>query len=324
MITDIGDSMMARLTLRILPVLLILLLQVTAAHAGGKSTYDFLRNDVGARAAALGGSVVTLTNDPTSIFSNPAGLATMEGKSVSVGFFKELLDINAGYAGGTTDIPGLGTIGAGVVYMNYGEFQRTGEEGQDLGTFGAGELAFIAGYGSVLPSGLAYGASVKFIYSSIGEFNSSAAAVDLGLQYTAVPNRIRLGASLQNLGTQIDPYGTTREPLPLDLRVGATLTPEHLPAVLMVNLHRLTDSFESFSDRFKAFSVGAEFTVSPNFLLRAGYDNQKRLDLKVGQSSGMSGFSAGAGIATGFYTIDYAYSSLGPIGALHRISIAFQ
>ena len=59
-------------------------------------------------------------------------------------------------------------------------------------------------------------------------------------------------------------------------------------------------------------------------LLRAGYDNAKRQELKIGQSSGMSGFSAGAGFATGLYTIDYAYNSLGPVGSLHRISIAFQ
>ena len=313
-----------RQTLRSLAVLLVAVCHWAPAYAGGRSTYDFLRNDVGARAAALGGNLVTLTNDATTIFMNPAGLGTMEGRSVSVGFFKNLLDINSGYAGVTTEIPGLGMVGAGALYTNYGEFQRTGEEGQDLGTFGAGELSIVAGYGSVLESGLAYGASVKFIYSSIGEFHSSGAALDLGVQYNAVPNRIRLGASLQNLGTQFDPYGTTRESLPLDLKVGATLTPEHLPAVLMVNLHRLTDSYDSFSDRFRAFSVGAEFTVSPNFLLRAGYDNQKRLELKVGQTSGMSGFSAGAGISTGYYAIDYAYNSLGPIGALHRISIAFQ
>lgn len=305
-------------------LLLLSLLRSGTLTAGERSTYDFLRNDIGARSAALGGNFVTMTNDPTTIFVNPAGLATVDGRGVSVGFFKHLLDINAGYAGVATEIPGLGMVGAGVVYTNYGEFQKTGEEGQDLGTFGAGELALTVGYGGILPSGVAYGASVKFIHSSIDEFSSSAAAVDLGIQYVAVAQRIRLGASLLNLGTQFDPYGTTREPLPLDLKVGATLTPEHFPAVLVVNLHRLSDGYDSFSDRFKAFSVGAEFTVSPNFFLRAGYDNQRRQELKVGQSSGLSGFSAGAGIATGFYTIDYAYGSLGPIGALHRISIAFR
>ncbi len=130
--------------------------------------------------------------------------------------------------------------------------------------------------------------------------------------------------ALRNLGTQFDPYGTTREPLPLDLAFGATLTPEHSPAALYLGLHRLTDAADSFTGRFKAFTAGAEFTLSPNVFLRVGYDNEKRQDLKVGQSSGLSGFSAGAGFNTGVYSVDYSFNSLGPIGALHRISIAFQ
>ena len=303
---------------------IIALVSNALSFAGGKSTYDFLRNDVSARAAALGGSFVAMTNDPNIIFYNPAGIATMEGRKISVGFFKHLLDINSGYASMVTEIPGLGFIGAGVLYTNYGEFKRTGEEGQDLGTFGAGEIAVTAGYGSMLPSGLAYGANVKFIYSSIGEFNSSGAAVDLGIQYMAVPNRIRIGASLLNLGSQLDPYGTTNESLPLDFKIGVTLTPEHLPAALMINLHKLNEEYDSFSDRLKIFSVGTEFSVSPNLFLRLGYNNERRQELKIGQSSGLSGFSIGGGIATEIYHIDYAYNSYGPIGALHRVSITFQ
>jgi hypothetical protein len=305
-------------------LLALLLTPAPAAARGGNSTYDFLRNDAGARTASLGGNVVTMTNDATTIFYNPAGIGTITGRSVSVGFFKHVLDINSGYVGFATAIDGLGMVGAGAVYTNYGEFKKTGEEGQDLGTFGAGELALSVGYGGSLPSGLFYGASAKFIYSTIGEYSSSAVALDLGVQYEALPGRIRLGGSLRNLGTQLDPYGTTREPLPLDLAIGATFTPEHLPASLHIGLHRLTDKYESVSDRLKAFTAGAEFTLSPNVFARVGYDNEKRQELKIGQSSGLSGFSLGAGFATGFYTVDYAYSSLGPIGALHRISISFQ
>jgi hypothetical protein len=293
------------------------------AAAGGKSTYDFLRNDVGARSAAMGGSFVAMTNDPNIIFYNPAGLGTVDGRKISVGFFKHLLDINAGYASVATEIPGLGHVGAGVVYTNYGEFKRTGEEGQDLGTFGAGEFALTAGYGGTLSPGLLYGANVTFIYSSIGEYNSSGAAVDLGVQYDAVPGRVRLAASILHLGTQFDPYGATNERLPLDVNIGAALTPEHLPATIMVHLHKLNEDYESVSDRFKAFSVGTEFTLSPNLFLRLGYNHERRQELKVGQSSGLAGFSIGGGIMTEMYGIDYAFNSYGTIGALHRISIAF-
>ncbi len=300
----------------------ILILVSTSGNAQGNTTYDFLRNDVGARAAALGGSFTTMTDDPNIIFYNPGGLSSLGNRKVSFGYFKHLLDINAGYASFAESISELGFIGAGIEYINYGEFKRTGEEGQDLGTFGAGELALLVGYGGELPNGLHYGANVKFIYSSIAEVHSSAVALDLGVQYIAVPDRILIGASLLNLGTQISPYLSTRENLPLDFNVGVSIYPEHLPVVLLINLHKLNEEQKTFSDHLKAFSVGAEFSASPNVALRIGYNNELRKDVELGTSAGLAGLSAGGGITTEIYTFDYAYTSYGSIGGLHRISVA--
>jgi hypothetical protein len=291
------------------------------AHAAGTSAFDFLRADVSARAAALGGSFLTITDDPNILFYNPAGLSSLSGRKVSFGYFKHLLDINSGYASYASELPGFGFVGAGVEYINYGEFKRTGEEGQDLGTFGAGELALVAGYGGEMQSGLHYGANVKYIYSSIAETHSSAVALDFGLQYIAIPSRLLIGASLLNLGTQLNPYIATREQLPTDFSVGASIYPEHLPVVLIVSLHKLNDQYDSFSERMKVFSVGAEFTASSSLSLRMGYNNERRRDLNVGSGSGLAGFSAGGGIASEMYTFDYAYNSYGPVGGLHRISV---
>lgn len=311
------------LVARFLPIALLTIALCSLAAGQGTSTYDFLRLDEGARAAALGGSFAASTDDPNAIFYNPAGLATLTARRVSVGFFKHLMDINAGSASFGTEIPQLGFVGGGVEYINYGEFKRTGEEGQDLGTFGAGELAVSAGYASQLQNGLLYGVNAKFIYSSIAEVSSTAAAIDLGLQYAAVPGRILIGTSLMNLGTQIQPYGNTRESLPLDFKIGAAVYPEHLPAVIMIDFHKLNEFQDNFADRLKQFSVGAEFTVSPNVFLRFGYNNEQRQELKIGTSSGLSGLSIGGGISTGSYTVDYAFTSYGDIGGVHRISVGF-
>ncbi|MBI3766248.1 MAG: type IX secretion system protein PorQ [Ignavibacteriales bacterium] len=295
----------------------------SAMIAQGNTTYDFLRNDVGARAAALAGSTVTITDDANAIFYNPAALATLTTRRVSLGFLKHMLDINSGYASFGTEIPNLGFVGAGIVYINYGEFTRTSEDGQDLGTFGAGDLAVTVGYGGQLQPDLKYGANAKFIYSSIAEAHSTAAAIDLGVQYTAVPNRFLVGASLLNLGTQLNPYVATRENLPLDFTMGVALYPEHLPAVLTINLHKLNEQQDKFFDRFKQFTIGAEFTASENVQFRVGYNNERRRESKIGTSSGLAGFSIGGGISTGAYTVDYAFTSFGSIGAVHRVSIAF-
>jgi len=297
----------------------------SSAPAGSGGTYHFLRTDVGARAGALGGSVVTLSDDANMIFYNPAGLATLTRNRISFGYFKHLLDINSANVAWTGDVEGLGHVGAGVLYVNYGELKRTDAEGRDLGTFGAGEFSANVAYGGRLTGDLSYGTAVKFIYSTIGEYTSSAVAVDLGTRYEAVPGRVVVGASLSHLGTQLDPYGTIGEDLPLDLRVGAAVTPEHLPATFLVDFHRLTDHRENFASRFKAFSVGVEFSLSPNVAVRGGYNNERRQDLKIGSGtgSGLAGFSLGTGISTGDYQFDYAFTSNGPVGAFHRFTISF-
>ena len=289
---------------------------------GSKNTYDFLRNDVGARAAAQGGGFITMSDDPDLIFYNPAGLGTLTRSRVSFGFLKHLLDINSGYASYGTEVPNLGMIGVGVVYINYGEFDRTGEEGQDLGTFGAGDLVLNVGYGAHLNGDFTYGVGPKLIYSKIGEVNSTGGALDLGVQYIAIPNRLRLGASLLNLGTQFDLYANSRESLPIDFRFGMSLTPEHLPATITLSFQKVNERQEDVMEHFKAFSVGSEFIISPNLLIRAGYNNERRQELKVGSSSGLAGFSIGAGFVTDTYNLDYAYNSYGSIGALHRISLS--
>ncbi len=89
-----------------------------SAWAGSNTVFDFLRSDVSARPAALAGSFVSVRNDPISIFYNPAALGTLEAPTGSVGFFKQLLDINTGYITYSQSFEDIGTVGAGVVYNN--------------------------------------------------------------------------------------------------------------------------------------------------------------------------------------------------------------
>lgn len=285
------------------------------------TVYNFLRNDVSPRAAALAGSFVTITGDPNSIFYNPAALSTLETPMGSIGFFKHLLDINAGYVSYSQPYEDLGYFGAGILYTNYGTFDETDDLGNNLGSFGATDLAVTLGYSNLLEENLHFGASVKFIYSSIASYKSTGVAGDLGILYTIPESRVTLGASIRNLGTQLTSYISTKEELPLDVVVGVSVMPKGLPLLLNVNFHKLNEDQGKFTDRFRAFSVGGEFTLSKVLQARVGYDNEKRRDLKIGTSTGLGGMSGGIGITVSDYKVDYSLSSLGKIGNLHRISI---
>jgi hypothetical protein len=309
---------------RITGIVIGLITLSVAVFAQGNTVFDFLRNDAGARAAALGGSFLSASDDPNVIFYNPANLTTLTTKRLSIGFFKQLLDINSGYASFGMEVQDFGFVGAGIIYTNYGDFPRRGEEMQDLGTFSAGEFAMSIGYAGKYNPDLSYGTNLKIIYSSIAEYSSYAAAIDLGVNYIIMPGRLVGGASILNLGTQIDPYASTREELPFDCKIGVAIYPEHLPASILIDLHKLNESQDNFINHFKQFSVGVEFTASPNVQFRFGYNNEHRQEWRMNNSAGMAGFSIGGGFMTDVYVVDYAYNSMGKIGSLHRINIGLK
>ena len=292
------------------------------AGAGTNTVFDFLRNDPSARPAALAGSFVCVANDPVSLFYNPASLGTVAQPSGSVGFFKQLLDINSGFIVYSQPFEDIGTFGAGILYTNYGSFTETDDLGNPRGTFNASDLALSVGYSNLLGDNLFYGAALKFIYSSIAGYTSTALAGDVGIFYNIPESRITMGASLKNIGAQLSTYLGTKEDLPFDVTIGGSIVPKGLPLLLNVNFHRLNDQADSFIGHLRAFSVGGEFTLSKTLQLRVGYDNALRQDLKIGTSTGLAGISAGVGVAVKQYMFDYAISSLGKIGELHRISVS--
>lgn len=302
--------------------LVICVVTSQSMSAETNTVFNFLRNDVSPRAAALAGSFVTITNDPNSLFDNPAGLSTLEQPMGSIGFFKHLLDINSGYISYCQPYEDLGYFGAGILYTNYGSFDETDDLGNSLNsTFSAGDLAVMLGYSNLFEENLHYGVTAKFIYSSIAGYKSTGLAADVGLLYSIPETKVTVGASIRNVGAQLTSYISTREELPLDFIVGASLVPRGLPLLLNFNFHKLNEDQASFTDRFRAFTVGGEFTLSKVLRLRVGYDNEKRKDLKIGTTSGLAGFSGGIGITASGYIVDYSLSSLGKIGELHRISI---
>jgi len=165
------------------------------------------------------------------------------------------------------------------------------------------------------------GANIKGIYSSIASARSTAVAVDLGVLYSIPSERITIGASILNLGTQINAYASAKESLPLDIKIGMTTQPEHLPVLLNLNFHKLNEAQDNFLQHLSAFTLGAEFLMSESVRFRVGYSNEKRKELKLGTGSGLAGFSLGLGILYQDYQFDYAFNSYGKTGGLHRISL---
>jgi len=289
--------------------------------AFGQSTYDFLNLDVSAHEAALAGSMMARTDDPTAFYYNPALSVAAKDRSVSFTFLKHVLDINAGYLFSTFRLPGKGYFGAGISYINYGSFTMTDEMGNSIGSFSAGDVAVTLNYANYLSDNFSYGFNLKGIYSSIASARSSAAAFDAGLYYNFPDNLFGIGFSLLNVGTQLSSYGNEKESLPFDMRIGVSKQLEHLPLVLNLAFRGLGDQSLTTSDKIRSFVLGGEFLLSDNFHVLVGYDNLEHQQMKVGISSGIEGLSFGIRLNLLGYGLDYSYSSWGKMGALHRINL---
>jgi hypothetical protein len=275
-----------------------------------------------ARAGALGGSYVTNNDDVEVVFYNPAGMNFLEQSPVSFSFVKHLLDINLFSLSFSTELDDIGRFGTAIKYINYGSFDQADEFGNKTGEFGAGELAFLVGYAGTFDENFYYGANAKVIYSSIADASSSAIGLDLGIHYEFPDLKLNLAAAVLNLGTQMSSYVDAKEDLPLDVVIGVSKRLENLPVRLSLDFHRLNKDRDQFYERFKGFTVGAEFYLSKVFTLQFGYDNERRSDLKIGSTSGIAGFNGGLGVKISEYQFNYGYSSMGLVGALHRITLS--
>lgn len=288
--------------------------------------YEFLRLDKSARVVALGGNSVSMKGDIVGFFQNPAALSDETNKSASFSFQKNLMDVNAGFVAYGREIKGVGDFGLGVSYINYGTFSRTDGQGNTNGEFSAGDLSLQIGYGRQLEAysfgTLRYGVALKYIFSSIAGFASSGVAGDAGLLLDIPSEKLQIGFSILNFGTQLSQYDGLSEDLPIDVRFGLTTELEGLPLVLSVGLINLTDKTDAVTDKLKNFTIGGEFLLSEEVRLRVGYDNKRRQDLAVGGSLGLSGVSAGLGILYQKFKFDYAFSSLGVIGIQHQLTLA--
>lgn len=287
-----------------------------------QSTYKFLNLDTSPRAAALAGSFVSNNDDPNVIFYNPAGINFLTESPISFSFLKHLMDINSASLVYSREFENIGRFSAAVQYINYGEFTKADANGMTYGNFGAGDVAFILGYGNKLDQDFYYGANIKFIYSGIEDYSSSAVAFDLGLHYELAESKWNFGFSILNLGGQLSSYFDSKEELPLDIRLGFSKQLENLPFRFYWSFNKLNENQETFFDRFKQITIGGEFKLGTSFRLRFGYDNEKRKEFKIGSTPGLAGFSLGIGFNVSSYVIDYAFSSMGYIGSLHRFGIS--
>ena len=326
------------------------------AQVGGTATYSFLNLTPSAQVAALGGKVNAVPgSDPSLAFYNPGLLDSTANNFLSLNYVSHFAGINFGYAAYSRTCKGLGNFAAGVHYINYGKFTGADESGLLTGAFTAAEYAFNFTWSRFLPwldSALLVGVNVKPLLSVFERYTSYGLLADVGITYRHPGQRFTAALALRNMGGQLTPYSDGgREPVPFEIQLGVSQRLQYAPfrfSLLLQHLERMRLGYNKANtnpapgqkpvkeeDLKKGFDlildetlrhllVGVEFFPFQGLELRAGYNYNRRQEMKIDARTGMTGFSWGLGIHLSRFHVDYARSSWHLAGASNHFSICIN
>lgn len=301
---------------------------VVLAQPGPASTFSFLRLEPSARAASLGGSFSAVYGDDVSaLFYNPALLNESMHRSLSMSYLNHLGGVNAGFLAYARQVEGLGTFGAGLRFVSWGDMTGYDDTGEETGGIGASNAALTLSYSREDGPGLTYGANVHAVFSRLDDYGASAVAGDVGAAYHMPGPQLTVSASLNNVGVVTNSLGDVEDELPLDLRVGVSKRLQYVPLMLSLTGYNLTrignepDGGSGLSNAMRHVALGGEFQFSEAFQLRVGYNHRRHQDLKMKSRLDMAGFGAGFGIKVTRVRFDYAFNSWSSLGGLHQFTV---
>ena len=274
-----------------------------------RSAYNFLRLPVSAHAAALGGDNITIIDDDQMlIFSNPALLASVSDKTVSLSYMNYMAGTSMAGAAFNRVVKEKASWAASAQYIGYGTMKQTGTDGTQLGEFSAKDIA-VAGYFSyMLSERIVGGITAKFVTSYIGNYSSIGMGVDLGLNYYDPDHDWSVSLVGKNLGGQLKAYDDEYDPMPIDIQLGVSKRFAHTPFRVSATLVDLNLWNYKFTNHLV---VGIDAALSESIWLGAGYNfrraNEMNIDDADGGGTHGAGLSFGAGLNLQRFKLNIAY-----------------
>jgi hypothetical protein len=274
----------------------------SAENENGGAPGSWLSQYVTARTMGLGGAFVGAADDASAVVWNPAGLALLVPNEVrfeTARLYEDTMVNSLNFA-----VPGnkLPSFGLSVVSLNSGQFDRTNDMNDPLGTFSEGETAYILSVAKAINPRFALGANVKMIRQTVEDFSGTGVGFDLGAVANVTPS-LRVGASVLNVGGPGVTLRDTKETYPLEVRGGFSY------AVLR-GRGLITAEVDQASGPGVRLRGGSEYWVQPMLALRVGMDDQS-------PSGGMSYRFAG------HYQFDYGVLDH-PLGLTHRLGLTYR
>ena len=334
------------LGMRRLLVILVLFhfIPASAQVLGGRSVFNFLRLSHTPQLTALGGiNISQLSDDIGMTFNNPALFKPSmhtQANAVFNDFYGgiKVFHLSLGYH----HKPLNTDFTWGLNFFNYGSTTETDAGGNVLGKFRPVDWVMQFGASRSYLEKWRYGATLKFISSAYGSYRSNGIAADIALLFRDTAMKFTASFMIKNLGVQLKKYNSEQEELPFDLQAGITKRLSNAPFSFSLTAHRLhqydilyNDTTFSNSNGFRAqptgFSLGklfdhlvlgASIHVHEKVEVQTGYNFLRRRELNIGNAgNGLNGFSVGAGLFLGKFSLRYARSYYQASSAYNQIGI---
>ena len=262
-----------------------------------KTVFNFLRLPVSAHVAALGGDNITLQeDDATLVYHNPSLINSVSDRTLNLNMMTYMQGTLTASASYTQAVGQRGTWAVHGRFMSYGEMKETTYDNQQTGTFSAKDIAVGGTFAYGLTNHISGGVTVKLLTSYIGQYNSLATAVDLGLNYYDSDTDWSISAVARNLGGQLTAYDDNFERMPLDLQLGVSKRLLGSPLRFSATLVRLNDWHYGLG---KHLVIGADLMLGTQFYLAAGYNAMRVAEMKIASGDGKSSHGAGLSIGAG-------------------------
>jgi hypothetical protein len=314
----------------------------------GTVAATFLEIPVGASAVAMGSAFVSLANDATSLYWNPAGSAWLVQSEVLAVHTNWIGDTRFDFASFVLPLEEFGTVGFNVTSLSMDDMKvTTVEKPEGTGEyFSAGDLAVGVSYAHRLTDRFTIGFNAKYIQQSIWHESANAFAIDVGTIFrTDLIGGLTIGASLSNFGTpmkmsgrdarqfgMLDPtkQGTNSQipqdieldswDLPLLFQIGVSTTP------FKTDNYRFTIAADALhpNDNYESINVGGEFAFQDILFLRGGY-NALGLPEREGGASFGFGISSNSFLSsTTTVKFDYAFRDMGRLSNINVFSLSVR
>lgn len=298
----------------------------------GTAGLQFLKIGIGARALGMGEAYTAVTDDISSIYWNPAGLALKAQDQVMFSHTAWVAGINYEFVA-FSKVTSMGTFGVSTALLHMDYMDVTEEEvfGPTGETFTCYDLMAGITYANEFTDKFAFGVNIKYVYEKLDEYAVNGVAVDIGSLYNTGWKNLTIGMAIKNFGPDLeyeidedgdgllneDPFDLIdndgdglidedRDEFPFKIPMGFSLGVAMDIYARDNQLLLASVQLDNCIDRQETYNVGMEYKIG-TFKIRSGYQ------LFLDETSYSAGF--GWSIPTGFAVIDidYSYTDMGDL-----------